>query len=55
METVKTKDFGALFELTYRLNVNEELKQKDLIDELRCKNGNLSISLTSVGIEEKVY
>lgn len=55
IETVKTKDFGALFELTYRLNVNEELKQKDLIDELRCKNGNLSISLTSVGIEEKVY
>lgn len=55
IETVKTKDFGALFELTYRLNVNDELKQKNLIDDLRCKNGNLSISITSVGIEEKVY
>lgn len=55
VEAVKTKDFGALFELTYRLNVDDNLKQKRLIDELRCKNGNLSISLTSLGIEEKVY
>ena len=55
MESVKTKDFGALFELSYRLHLNENVSQKKLIDELRCKNGNLNIALTSAGLEEKVY
>ena len=55
MESVKTKDFGALFELSYRLHLNEGVSQKKLIDELRCKNGNLNIALTSAGLEEKVY
>lgn len=55
LESVKTKDFGALYELCYRVHVNEGSSQKGFIDELRCKNGNLNIALTSVGIEDKVY
>ena len=54
-ESVKTKDFGALFEISYKINLKEGVSQKNLIDELRCKNGNLTIALTSAGLEEKVY
>ena len=54
-ESVKTKDFGALFEISYKLHLKEDVSQKKLIDELRCKNGNLNIALTSAGLEEKVY
>ena len=28
---------------------------KKFIDELRCRNGNLNIILTSDGLEERVY
>ena len=55
MESVKTKDFGALFEVSYRVSLNEDVSQKKFIDELRCKNGNLNITLTSAGLEDKVY
>ena len=54
-ESVKTKDFGALFEIFYKIHLKEGVSQKNLIDELRCKNGNLTIALTSAGLEEKVY
>ena len=55
MESVKTKDFGALFEISYRVHLNENVSQKKFIDELRCKNGNLNITLTSTGLEDKIY
>lgn len=55
MERVRTKEFGALFELTYRVNIKEEASKKKFIDELRCKNGNLNISLGVCESEQKVY
>lgn len=47
VERVRTRDFGALFELSYNVRLKENTNSKHLIDELRCKNGNLNISLTS--------
>lgn len=47
VERVRTRDFGSLFELTYSINLKEDASSKQLLDELRCKNGNLNISLTS--------
>ena len=55
MERVRTKEFGALFELTYRVNIKGDASRKKFIDELRCKNGNLNISLGLCESEEKVY
>lgn len=46
LERIKTRDFGALFELNYIINLKEDVNQKKFIDDLRCRNGNLSISLT---------
>ena len=42
---VRTTNMGSLYNLTYEVVVNEEASVKELIDELRCLNGNLKISL----------
>jgi len=46
LKRVKTVDFGALFEVTYRLEVNGQIDQKALIDEIRTINGNLPVQIT---------
>ena len=51
---VKTKEFGSLFEITYTVVMKNE-NQKKFIDELRCRNGNLNITLTLNAQNEKVY
>ncbi|WP_195430563.1 DUF4956 domain-containing protein [Clostridium sp. D46t1_190503_E9] len=55
VETIKTRDFGSLFEIHYIIHMKLDANQKKFIDELRCKNGNLNISLNFAGFEEKVY
>ena len=44
--SVKTCNMGSLFKLTYDVTLLPQASEKDLIDELRCRNGNLEISLT---------
>lgn len=46
LDKVRTADFGTIFELVYHLKVNENFSQKEFIDKLRTRNGNLNISLT---------
>ncbi|HEY9061210.1 MAG TPA: DUF4956 domain-containing protein [Pseudobacteroides sp.] len=45
LRRVKTTDLGSLFELVYLVNMRFEANEKDFIDELRCRNGNLNIIL----------
>ena len=52
---IRTRDFGALFEINYNLSIKPEINQKQFIDELRCKNGNLNISLTLGSTGENVF
>ncbi len=42
---VKTTNLGSLNRLTYQLTLNQPNTEKAFIDELRCRNGNLEISL----------
>ena len=37
---------GSLFNLTYNLTLKEASKEKEFIDQLRCRNGNLEISIS---------
>lgn len=46
LEEVKTTNMGSLFELKYRLVLNKNIKEKEFIDDLRIKNGNLKIMLS---------
>ena len=50
LEKVKTTNLGTLYELTYAVELKEDVNEKLLIDSLRCRNGNLNISL---GIREE--
>lgn len=47
LERVKTTDFGQLFELTYNVKMKKKVSEKALIDEIRGKNANLEVTLTS--------
>ena len=42
---VQTTNMGSLFRLQYQLRMREPGLEKALIDDLRCLNGNLKISL----------
>ena len=53
IERIRTRDFGALFELNYMIQLKDDINQKQFLDELRCRNGNLNISLTLSGFDEK--
>lgn len=46
LEQVKTTNMGSMFELNYRIKLNKEINEKEFIDELRVKNGNLKIIIS---------
>ena len=42
---VKTTSMGSLYQLTYTVVMKNVAEQKAMIDDIRCRNGNLDISL----------
>ena len=48
---VKTTNMGSLFRLTYDVVLLPGVSEKKLLDELRCLNGNLEISLSCQELE----
>ncbi len=51
---VKTTNMGSLFKLTYQITLKDPAQEKAMIDALRCRNGNLEISVSrqEVGANE---
>ncbi|MBQ9198662.1 MAG: DUF4956 domain-containing protein [Lachnospiraceae bacterium] len=47
MMRVKTTNLGSLNKLTYNITLKEKNTEKKLIDDLRCRNGNLEISMSA--------
>lgn len=43
--SVKTSNMGSLYKLTYHLEMKDISQEKSFLDELRCRNGNLEISI----------
>jgi len=46
LEQVKTANLGSLFKLTYNITLKNAEAEKEMIDKLRCRNGNLEISVS---------
>lgn len=44
---VKTTNMGSLYRLTYNITLQKDADVKVLIDQLRCRNGNLEISVAA--------
>ncbi|MBQ8508405.1 MAG: DUF4956 domain-containing protein [Clostridia bacterium] len=45
LTSVKTSNMGSLYKLHYAIRMKDEKQEKAFIDELRCRNGNLEISI----------
>lgn len=43
---VKTSDMGSLFKLKYLVQLNGKVGEKELMDKLRIRNGNLPITIS---------
>ena len=43
---VKTTSMGSMFQLTYHLTLKAAANEKEMIDKLRCRNGNLEIAVS---------
>lgn len=50
---VKTTAMGSLFKLSYKIKMKDVKQEKEFIDELRTKNGNLEISIVPFIGEDK--
>lgn len=50
----KTASMGSLYKLFYKIEVKDRKKLQEFIDKLRCRNGNLEISISesAEGVEE---
>jgi len=42
---VKTTNLGSMFRLTYHVTMRDPGKEKEMIDKIRCRNGNLEVSV----------
>lgn len=48
LERVRTTNLGTLYELTYMVDMKPDVSEKQFIDSIRCRNGNLNIALCRV-------
>lgn len=49
LEKVKTAEYGTLVNLHYHILLTDLKQQKNLIDDIRCLNGNLEVVLSETG------
>ena len=43
LQRVKTTNLGSMYELDYHITLKDPKKEKEMIDAIRCRNGNLTI------------
>ena len=43
---VKSTNMGSMFKLTYNVVLRDIAKEKEMIDKIRCRNGNLEITVS---------
>ena len=51
---VKSTNMGSMFKLTYNVMLRDVSREKEMIDKIRCRNGNLEIAVSkqeTVGTE----
>jgi hypothetical protein len=45
LKRIKTADLGSVYELNYAVVMKAGANEKEFIDDLRCRNGNMNIAL----------
>lgn len=44
---VKSTNMGSMFKLTYNVVIRDITREKEMIDKIRCRNGNLEITVSN--------
>ena len=52
LQNVKTTNMGSLYKLSYNIELKSEDDIQDFINDLRCRNGNLEISVMIPAVPE---
>lgn len=55
LQRVKTVDFGTLFDLVYAIELKNDIDQKQFIDRIRTRNGNLNVTLILYKYDDQIY
>lgn len=48
---VKTINMGSMFRIYYKIIIKTNINEKEMIDEIRCRNGNLEVSMQRIDFE----
>ena len=54
IQSIKTTNLGSLIKIKYDVVLKEDILEKDFIDELRVKNGNLKIAICNAEINSEL-
>ena len=55
LESVKSVNMGSMFKLSYRITLKNKEKEKDMLDAIRIRNGNLEIQCSRADSIEKEF
>ena len=53
LEKVKTVNLGSMYELVYKITEKDEKQEKQMLDEIRCRNGNLTVICGKVPVNSE--
>ncbi len=53
LNKVKTTNLGSMYELHYEIRLKQADKEKELIDAIRCRNGNLTVICSRIKISHE--
>lgn len=55
LESVRTAEMGSVYQLHYLVRLKDLAKTKELLDEVRTRNGNLPVSVVRVPVEKETF
>ncbi len=50
LSRVKSTNMGSMFKLTYNVTLRDAAREKEMIDKIRCRNGNLEITVSQQAV-----
>ncbi len=54
LEKIKTVNLGTMIELKYRICLKDKTKEKEFLDEIRIRNGNLTVILSRASLRDEL-
>lgn len=54
LNKIRTRELGSVYEFNYVIFLQQSVSKRELIDRLRCRNGNLNITLSLVSDQSEM-